>query len=132
MNKKMNKSVLLIILAGVIVLGIAIVAIVWQGNSPAASGVFDDFAKCLTEKNIVMYGTNSCSWCRKQKEDLGNSFQYVNYVECSVETQKCIDQKIQGTPTWIWPDGKRIEKYLTLEELSQESSCPLPEGFSVK
>lgn len=125
----MNKSVLLIILAGVIILGIGITALVWQENSPAASGVLDDFAKCLTEKNVVMYGTKTCSWCRKQKEDLGSSFQYVNYVECSVETQKCIDEKIISTPTWVWSDEERTEGYMTLKELSEKSSCPLPDGF---
>lgn len=119
----------MIILAGVVILAMGIGAIVWQSNSPIATGALDDFAKCLAGKNITMYGTKTCSWCRKQKEDFGSSFQYVNYVECSVETQKCVDQKINATPTWTWPDGKRIENYLALDKLSQESSCPLPENF---
>jgi len=124
-----KKTLWAIIGSGGLVLVLAIGLVVWQGNSPADSGALDNFAKCLAEKNIEMYGTKTCSWCRKQKEDFGDSFQYVKYVECSVETQKCIDQKIQGTPTWIWPDGKRIESYLPLEKLSQESNCPLPENF---
>lgn len=122
----MNKSVLTIILIGAAVLILAVGVMVWQGKTPVAAGTYDDFAKCLAEKNIVMYGTKTCSWCRKQKEDMGSSFQYVKEVECSVETQRCVNEKITATPTWIWPDGKRIEGYLPLDELSAESGCLLP------
>lgn len=124
-----KKTFWIIIVSGVIVLVVAIGAMAWRGNSAVADGVLDGFVKCLAEKNIVMYGTETCSWCRKQKEDLGSSFQYLNYVECSVETQKCVDEKITATPTWVFPDSERVEGYLTLEELSAKSSCPLPEAL---
>ena len=35
----------------------------------------DTFAKCLTENNATMYGTEWCSHCKAQKELFGKSFQ---------------------------------------------------------
>lgn len=122
----MNKPVLITILIAATVLAGAIAVVVSQGSGPMPAGVFDGFAKCLADKGIVMYGTRTCSWCQKQKDDLGSSFEYVNYVECTVETQKCLDEKISATPTWVFPDSERIEGYLTLEELSAKSGCSLP------
>jgi len=89
-------------------------------------GFYDDFAKCLAEKGITMYGTISCSWCQKEKFNFGTSFKYVPYVDCLTETQKCLALNIESVPTWIFPNGERLVGYQGLEKLSQASGCPLP------
>ena len=60
----------------------------------------DAFAKCLTEKGLVMYGAEWCVHCKEQKALFGNSFQYVKYVECPDNTQLCVAEGINGYPTW--------------------------------
>ena len=62
---------------------------------------FDEFAKCLTQKGAVMYGAVWCPHCIEQKAAFGDSFKYINYVECPDNTQLCIDKGISGYPTWI-------------------------------
>ncbi len=62
---------------------------------------FDDFAKCLTQKGAVMYGAVWCPHCKEQKAAFGDSFKYINHIECPDNTQLCIDKGIQGYPTWI-------------------------------
>jgi hypothetical protein len=62
---------------------------------------YDAFAKCLTEKGATMYGAEWCPHCKEQKAVFGNSFKYINYVECPDNTQLCLDKGIQGYPTWI-------------------------------
>lgn len=87
---------------------------------------YDDFAKCLKEKNVTMYGSYSCSHCQTQKLKFGSSFQYVPYVECMDNVALCNEKNINGFPTWIFQDGKRIEGAVELDEIAQVSGCALP------
>jgi len=120
----MKKIIIILILIG-IVLALTAVFFIFHKSS-VASNKFDDFAKCLAAKNIVMYGTPWCEWCQKEKALFSNSFKFVNYIDCSQKSQECVAKQINGTPTWIFGDGRRIEGYQTLEQLSQESGCLLP------
>ncbi len=90
----------------------------------------DDFAKCLTEKEVKMYGAYWCPHCENNKKAFGDSWQYVTYVECAVEgqpqvqTAACTDAGISGYPTWII-DGEKYPGEQTLENLARLSGCTL-------
>lgn len=92
-----------------------------------SEGNFDAFAQCLAEKKVTMYGADWCAHCQKEKAAFGESFRFVPYVECSTDPQKCLAAGITGYPTWVLPDGKRLEGEQGLEKLSQESGCSLHE-----
>jgi glutaredoxin len=83
------------------------------------------FAKCLTDKGAVMYGTYWCSHCKAQKAAFGKSFEFVNYVECTVDTDKCTEDKINGFPTWVI-NGTHYEGKMDLSELASLTGCVLP------
>lgn len=90
----------------------------------------DNFAKCLSEKNVKFYGAFWCPHCANQKKLFGNSFKYVNYIECSTpdgkeQLQLCKDAAIKGYPTWEFSDGSRLEGEASFEVLSQKSGCPI-------
>lgn len=70
-------------------------------SSCPMTGDNDAFAKCLTQKGFTMYGAYWCPHCKDQKALFGDSFKYVNYVECTEQTQLCTDKGVQGFPTWI-------------------------------
>ncbi|TAL56410.1 MAG: hypothetical protein EPN86_02655 [Nanoarchaeota archaeon] len=113
----------------IIAFGLIIVAIVTAYllyPRKQVSGQFDAFAQCLAEKNITMYGAEWCPHCQNEKKAFGDSFQFVPYVECPDNPQKCLAAGINGYPTWIFPDGKKLEGEQGLEKLSKESSCSLP------
>ena len=97
----------------------------YSTKSQSTVGKYDDFAKCLASKNITMYGTYNCPHCLNEKKAFGSSFQYVSYVECTQEPNKCVDAGIVEVPTWIFPDGRKLIGEQGLEKLSQESGCPL-------
>lgn len=102
--------------------------LIWrQRREGAEENALDVFARCLTEKGITMYGAYWCPHCQNEKAAFGDSFKYVNYVECTQETQKCLEQKIEGYPTWIFADGKRLVGEQGIEKLAKESGCVLPE-----
>jgi hypothetical protein len=116
---------------GAVILAVVIIIagfILTGKTSAPAVGQYDDFAKCLAEKNLTMYGAAWCSHCQNEKSHFGSSFQYVPYVECPDNTALCDEKGITGFPTWIDKDGKKYEGEQGLEKLSQISGCPLPVG----
>lgn len=87
----------------------------------------DDLAKHLTQIGVKMYGAASCHACAYQKELFGNSWQYINYVECGTtdgtgQAKVCQTAKIKAYPTWEFPDGKKVIGVMPLSELANKSS----------
>ena len=125
----MKKIIWIVLLA--VILAATLVFIFWPKDE--VRGNYDDFAQCLTDKGVVMYGAYWCPHCQNEKRAFGNSFRLVNYVECTQETGRCLAEKINGYPTWIFPDpsagsgqvAKRFEGEMGLEGLSEASECPL-------
>lgn len=109
-----------------LVLAAAVWGVVYLLSRPQVASALDDFARCLAEKQITMYGADWCPHCQNEKRAFGRSFQFVPYVECPDDPKKCLAEGITGYPTWLFPDGRRFEGEQGLEKLSQESSCPLP------
>jgi hypothetical protein len=118
----MRKNALLVIILIVVVAAVGV--LVFRPGGGAGPEIVA-LAQCLAEKNFVMYGARTCSWCEKEKANFGSAFDYVPYVECSAEPQTCIEAGIQGTPTWVLPDGRKLVGYQGLEKLSLESGCSL-------
>ena len=87
---------------------------------------YDELAKCLTEKDVKMYGTDWCSVCKKQKSDFGTSFKYVDYVNCDFQTVECKENGVNRYPTWIITGTKYIGKQ-SLDTLASLSGCELNE-----
>ncbi len=118
------------IILAIIVAVAAVGAIYWfgfAGNSENKVKIdpakLDVFAKCLTQKGVVMYGAYWCSHCQRQKKLFGDSFKYVSYVECTKDIKKCEAKKIEGYPTWIFKNGDRIKREATFEELAKRTTC---------
>lgn len=78
----------------------------------------DEFAKCLTDKDFVMYGAVWCSHCKEQKNMFGSSFQYINYVECPDNINLCKEKGVDGVPAWEIQD-------VTATSTPTSSSTPL-------
>ena len=96
-------------------------------------GKYDDFAKCLSANGVVMYGAYWCPHCQNQEEMFGSSWNYVDYVECSLpnragQTQLCSKAGITGYPTWEFSDKSRVGGEMTFGRLAEKSGCSLPEG----
>ncbi len=76
-------------------------------------------AKELSAQGWTVYGTDRCSWCIKQKDDFGDGFKYINYVNCEENRQACIEAGISGIPCWLSPDGTLHPGYHNLTRLAQ-------------
>lgn len=129
MSKSKQASYYLYGAAVLVVVGL----IVFAANSSvsqSAPSPYDDFASCLTNAGVTMYGAWWCSHCENQKDLFGSAFNNVNYVECSTAArtmnQTCQDAGIVGYPTWEFSDGSRASGEQSLETLAQKSGCALP------
>ena len=58
--------------------------------------VYDAFAKCLTEKQIKMYGLYWCTHCAEQKEMFCESFKHVTYIEWGSKDRRT-KRRLQGS-----------------------------------
>ncbi len=127
-----NAKIFLIII-GVLFLGLISTILLRSGVAgESGPGKYDTFAQCLTEKGAVFYGAFWCPHCQAQKKLFGSSVKLLPYVECSTldgngQTQICIDKGVKSYPTWEFADGSRLNGEIPLSELSEKTSCPLPQ-----
>lgn len=83
-----------------------------------------EFAQCLTDKGVKMYGTEWCQHCKNQKELFGDSFKFVDYVDCDGNKDECTAAGIRGYPTWII-NGEQYAGEQKLSKLAELSECEL-------
>lgn len=93
---------------------------------------YDEFAQCLGTAGAKFYGAYWCPHCGDQKALFDKSAK-IPYVECSTpdgkaQQQVCIDEKIQGYPTWKFADGSVVDRVMQLDELAEKTSCVLPQA----
>lgn len=133
----MKKRLLLVFFVG------SAFALVWCGQntegwdttvtSSKGTGTVAEFASCLTEKWMKMYGTDWCSHCQAAKEKFGDDFDKITFINCDPNNTQtaagvnvqCVTAGIQGYPTWVI-NGKQYSGNQPWEVLSQASGCPLP------
>lgn len=89
-----------------------------------------EFAQCLTDRGVKMYGAVWCSHCAAQKKEFGTAWKNINYIECDANTNKesaivCVEQKIEGFPTWEFADGERLMGEQSFEDLAAKTGCEL-------
>ena len=112
----------------IFIIGILTVSLLLVGCG--SSGPPESFAKCLTESGTKMFGASWCSNCINQKKMFGDSWEYVNYIECAIsggkgQTQYCEQAGIKSYPTWEFEDGTRTLGTMPLEQLSSITGCSL-------
>ncbi|MCR4314527.1 MAG: hypothetical protein NUV84_04775 [Candidatus Uhrbacteria bacterium] len=129
MSKSKQSSYYLYGAAVLVVVGVIVFA---ANNSVGRSSPspYDDFAQCLSNAGVTMYGAWWCPHCESQKDLFGSAFNNVTYIECSTAArtmnQTCQDAGIEGYPTWEFSDGSRASGEQSLETLAQKSGCVLP------
>lgn len=125
------KSPAKIAIAAVVIIVIAVAGgFILTGNATNNPGKYDNFASCLSENGVKMYGAYWCPHCNDQKNMFGSSWDNINYVECSLpnragQTSQCTQAGIEAYPTWEFNDGSRIEGAMSMNQLSQKAGCAI-------
>ena len=115
------------------------------GNS-AQQEQLNALASCLADKGVKEYGAFWCPHCAEQKKVFGSADEIIKsrdvYVECDPRcvpdengrvqaacrgeeshSDECLEKEINGYPTWIFSDGKRLSGVQQPEILAQASGC---------
>ena len=121
-----KKHIILLIIACIL----AVILYRYLNPDIVEGAPLDDFAQCLAAKGATMYGNYNCPHCQNEKEAFGSSFEYINYVECAETPKECISHGVEAVPMWIFSDGRKLVGEQGIKKLSEESSCPLPQGLS--
>jgi uncharacterized membrane protein len=112
MKRKVINAITFLIIFGVVILAAFLITSKGEETS-------NEIAKCIGE-NSVLYTQLGCHACETQKNLFGESYQYLNLVDCFYEGEKC--SNIEYTPTWIINN----EKYVgiqSIEELKELTGC---------
>jgi len=88
------------------------------------SGGYDEFAECLNEKGVIVYGNDFCQYTAKQLNFFGKSKENLNYVKCIDNEALCDEKGVSVTPTWEI-DGQMYEQVQDFEKLSLLTGCEL-------
>lgn len=125
-----SENVLIAAVVGVLI--IAGAAYLMFSSKPIPSTALDAFAQCLSDNGAKMYGAWWCPHCQNQKTLFGDSWQFIDYTECSPpggqsQLPVCAQAGIRGYPTWVFADNSRAEKEMSFAELAAKTSCPLPQ-----
>lgn len=83
----------------------------------------NEFANCLSEKNIEMYLDNNYM----DNLDFLNTIQYIDnirIIDCSLNKSLCLEKGIKEYPSWLI-NNKKLEGNINLYELSDFSGCDI-------
>lgn len=118
-------------LIGGLIIAVVVIGVVFSfSGRTSGPGQLDGFATCIKDQGAVFYGAFWCPHCIATKALFGKSAKLLPYVECSTpdgngQTQICADKKIASYPTWIFKDGSELRGEVTLQALSDKTSCPI-------
>ncbi|PQO48165.1 Ig-like domain-containing protein [Blastopirellula marina] len=109
-----------------------------EGESITVGGVTYEnvdliaLAKAIADSGTILYGASWCPHCADQKAIFGDAKSYLPYVEVSTPSHQpnAIGQanNITKYPTWVFSDGRREARELSLEELITFSGITVPQG----
>jgi len=122
-KKVLITAVLLVVVAGGFWL-ITRAVTNYTGYSIAEIEDIEEFAKCLSEKDILVYLNSEFSNYGKQIMIFGTSFEHLNVIDCSKEIERCLEDEVTQVPTWII-NNERILGVQSLKNLADLSGCSL-------
>jgi len=112
----MNKLLILAFIASILLV---------CGFSGCTTKNLDSFASCVGSK-AILYVQEGCPHCADQEKLFGDSLSKLNIIDCKYQPDKCVAEGIQYIPAWDI-NGNKSTGVKSLEELSKETGCALPE-----
>lgn len=83
--------------------------------------------RCLSKHGIVMYGSNEDSDTILQKQELGDAFLYINYIDCKDPSSGTLKEECSGMRVFpIWElNGVFTVGFRSADYLAEISGCSI-------
>ncbi len=104
------------IIIGVILLAIGILYFKSGNANPD-----EKIVKCIAEK-ATLYVSTGCPHCQTQKNVFGEMVELLNIIDCTKDSNKCVEAGITNIPTWIFNDTYVKGSY-KIDELKEMMGC---------
>jgi glutaredoxin len=116
----MRKEKLITISTVILILLIAGGVIFLKNTSSTIQDTPAEKAAKWIGEHSVLYIQAGCIHCKEQEDLFGSNVKFLTIVDClnSKDTQKCIDEGIESTPTWII-NGQKYVGVQPVEKLKQ-------------
>lgn len=86
-----------------------------------------DLTRCMAKKGIVVYGLADDPKMKMQKQELGDAFSYLSYIECKDPSSGTLKEECKGIltyPTWKI-NGVFSVGFRSADSLSSATGCKL-------
>ncbi len=134
MEQKIIVAVVLVLIVG----ALATFIISPESAKPAVkatdvpAGMYTELATCIKDSGATFYGAYWCPHCKEQKELFGDAVSLLPYVECATPGSNtpspvCTSAGVEGYPTWIFKDGKKLSGTVPIATLASSTGCMLPQ-----
>lgn len=112
------------------IISLFVLTVIIAGCGSEEAGRYDEFAQCLTDKGVAMYGTSWCEFCQKQREMFGNSMRLIVDIDCDKNKAACVAAGVKSYPTWKIGDQTLtgVQQFTTLKRLT---GCEIEPGEGV-
>ena len=121
------------ILALAVISALILVTAASCGNSENQQQL-NTLATCLADKGVKEYGAFWCPHCADQKKMFGKAYDIILVPDAGgrlptackgqrANVDECLIKGVDGYPTWILPEGKRLEGTQSLETLARVAGC---------
>jgi hypothetical protein len=107
----------LITLAIILIVIIISVIILTRSSNGASKGT----SMCIAN-HAELYIQLGCNACETQKKMFGENYKYLNVIDCFYEREKCMQEEIAYTPTWII-NGTQYIGVQSIETLKNLTGC---------
>ena len=88
--------------------------------------ITDEQAQCIADRTTFM-GTEWCTFCKKQKENIGVWLTSETFIDCDIDKTTCFDtHNVKGYPTTVVvgpSDIIRLTGPQTVDTLLKASGC---------
>ena len=120
MNRK-NKDMKFYIIVGLVLIAVIIGTYLFQEKY--VDPILDERTMSCIANNSMLFATTTCSYCKDQKEILGNYTEMFNIIYCDEDTTGiCAERGIELVPFWVI-DNQGYIGTKTVEELQNLIGC---------
>lgn len=106
----------------IIILAFSALIITGCSTQKTSEENFDKLAKCLTKKWAIIYTSQTCWYCQKQKSMFGDSWQYITDIDCTTTPTECWE--IRSVPNRLINE-EHLNWVQSLENLAKKTGCEI-------